>query len=65
MAKIQKSFKCNNCEINTDDMKLIESTKDGTYVYNLKTILDSWAGLEGINFSITQNSDVEPDETEY
>ena len=65
MAKAQKKFTCNNCELDGSEMKLIETTKDGVLVYDLRKILDSWSGLDGLSFSITQNSDVEPDETEY
>lgn len=65
MAKMQKSFKCSNCEIDSEEMKIIETTKDGFLVYDLKKILDSWSGLQGLNFSITQNADIEPDDVEY
>lgn len=65
MAKAQKKFTCNNCELDSSEMKLIETTKDGVLVYDLQKIIDTWSGLDGLNFSITQNSDIEPDETEY
>lgn len=65
MAKSQKKFTCNNCEINNEEMKIIETTKDGLLIYDLQKILDSFCGLDNINFSITHNVELQPDETEY
>lgn len=65
MAKLSKSFKSNNCEIDSDEMKLVETIKDGVLVYDLKKLLDSWSGLQGLNFNITLNEEIEPDDTVY
>lgn len=65
MAKEQRGFKTTNSMIDASVGKIIETTKDGVNVFNIKQILEEWDGVEGIGFAITLNKDVEPHETEY
>lgn len=65
MAKETKAFKATNAMIDFEEMKLIETTKDGSNVYRLDKILQEWNGVDGIAFNITLNKDIEPDDVEY
>ena len=39
---------------------IIEETKEGEFHYDLTEILDRFAGVEGINISITSDTEVDP-----
>jgi len=65
MAKSKNEIKFTNAEINWDDKKIIESTKDGVLVYDLNKIMKEWDGKDGLSMTIFQNLEIEADETEY
>ena len=65
MAKEQRGFKTTNSMIDSEELKLIETTKEGLNVFDIKRLLDEWHLVEGISFNITLNKDVEPHETDY
>lgn len=65
MAKKQRGFSATNCMIDSDEMVIVESTKEGDLVYDLNKIIQEWNGVTGISFSIKLNQDVEPDKTDY
>ena len=60
MAQLNKTVTFKNATINTQDWTITEVTKDDTKVYDLKGVLDSWAGVDGITFSLKQVDDLEP-----
>lgn len=65
MAKNQRGFKATNAMIDRENMKIVETTKDGVNVFFIDKLLTEWNGVEGISFSIVLNEDAKPDETEY
>ena len=65
MAKNSKGFKAINAMIDKENMKIIETTKDGVNVFYIDKILTDWNGVEGISFSIVLNQEAVPDETKY
>jgi len=65
MAKSKNEIKFTNAEINWDDKKIIESTKDSVLVYDLNKIMKEWDGKDGLSMTIFQNLEIEADETEY
>lgn len=65
MAKNQRGFKATNAMIDKENMKIIETTKDGVNVFFIDKLLTDWNGVEGVSFSIVLNEEAQPDETEY
>lgn len=62
MAKATKSISFKNAVINTEDMTIIEITKDDECVYSLKKILNDWNGIEGISLVIKQENNIPVDD---
>jgi len=65
LAKQSKGFKATNAQIDWENKKLVETTKDGFNVYSLDNIFSEWHGIEGVSLSINLNKDIEPDEDEF
>lgn len=61
MAKLDRKESYKNAVIDTKDMTITEITKDGDLTYDLKKVLESWNGIEGISLAITKSDDKEPD----
>lgn len=65
MAKNKNEMKFTNSEIDWNEKKIIETVKDGVQVYDLEKIMEEWHGKQGLNITIFQNLDIEPDSNEY
>lgn len=63
VSKISEAFK--NAKIDVEEGVIVEMTKDGDLVYDLKSFLNRWNGIEGVTIQVGKNADIEPDKTEY
>jgi hypothetical protein len=61
MAKSLNRTTFSNAFINLSDMTIVETTKDDTFVYNLRKILEQWDGVDGISLKIDKTADITPD----
>lgn len=59
MAKKSRSLSFKNATINSSDMTIVEYTKDETFVYRIKDILNEWNGIDGISLVIKSENIVE------
>lgn len=62
--KETKSTKFNKATITEEDGKYIitETTKDDTKVYNLSDKLNEWLNVDGVNLTISKDSEVPSEE---
>ena len=58
MAKISKSMSFKNAVINLEENTITEITKDYTKTYELRDVLETWNGIEGISISIKQEDEL-------
>lgn len=54
-----------NAKIDVGEGVIVEMTKDGDLVYDLKSFLSRWDGIEGVSIQIAKNADITPDKNEY
>ena len=47
-----------NAVIDSEKMTITEYTKDDQYVFDLKTVLDLWSGVEGISLTIKKEDKI-------
>lgn len=57
---MKKSSSCSfkNATIDTEKMTITEYTKDDQYVFDLKTVLDQWSGIDGLSISIKKDEEI-------
>lgn len=59
MAKKTKSLSFKNATINKSDMTIVEYTKDDSFVYRIKDIIDEWDSVDGLSITIKSENTVE------
>ena len=47
-----------NAVIDSEKMTITEYTKDDQYVFDLKSVLDQWSGVEGISLTIKKEEKI-------
>ena len=65
MAKENKKISFSNGFIEKDDngnFIITETVKDGTQVYNLSDVLESFSGIEGVKLDIQKTSEIPSEE---
>jgi len=60
MAKKYTSMHFKNACIDFKNMTITETTKDNIEEYDLNKVLQEWAGIDGISFSLRKDSELEP-----
>ena len=61
MAKLTKAINFKNATISVKDGTITEYLKDQTNVYKLENIFKDWDNIEGINFTLKQDDELQPD----
>lgn len=56
MAKVSNSVSFKNCEIKNGYIE--EVTKDETFYYSLKKIIDQWSNIPGLSITIKYDDDL-------
>ena len=61
LANIKTTETYKNATIDLKDMTITEFSKDNTCTYDLKKILQDWAGIDGITLTIQGNRNIPSD----
>lgn len=65
MAKKKVGDIFTNCELDLENMNIIETKKDGVEIHSIMEVLEEYKGVEGLKISIGYDRDRVPKATEY